>query len=74
MVDNDSVYLNGNIPTLLTEMSLACKTLKESLIKAGMSEEEAKEQLQRGLDYAFKSQGERVAEAIKAINEKLLRR
>lgn len=70
-VDRSNVHLKGSVPMLLTEITMACKTLKEIIIEDGIGEDKAKEHLQRSLNMAFMSQEELDRETVKVMVERI---
>ena len=73
-VNKENVHLKGNMPELLTEVTVACRALKETMAEDGLSEEQAKEQLQRCVDLAFMRQEELDMEVQKAVAKMILGR
>mgnify|MGYP007066906002 CR=1 FL=1 len=65
--ENGKVTLQGSIPELLTDVTMTCKAIKESIIADGENEETAKACLQKSLDLAFMSEKDLDMELIKLM-------
>ena len=65
--ENGEVTLQGSIPQLLTDVTMTCKAIKESIIADGENEEAAKTCLQKSLNLAFMSENELDVEFLKSL-------
>ena len=65
--EKGKVTLQGSIPELLTDVTMTCKAIKESIIADGENEEAAKTCLQKSLDLALMSKNELDVEFMKSL-------
>lgn len=65
--EKGEIQLRGSISELLTDVTIICKAIKESIIAAGENEETAKACLQKSLDLAFMSEKDLDMELIKLM-------
>lgn len=65
--EKGDVQLRGSISGLMTDVTIICKAIKESIIADGENEEAAKTCLQKSLDLAFMSEKDLDVEFMKSL-------
>lgn len=68
-VNKYEVELQGDVPKLLTETTMLCMALKDTIVDDDMSEESAKEMILKCVELAFMSDDEFYKAKMKAMEE-----